>query len=174
MVINENPTPSRLIICDAAAKEWKNVKKMKEPEIDNIIKKYLAMPLKMQAHFRSTASSQQKPPKISKVQKTPLQIPQTFDVEEIRSNASAQKQAANSKVAVEKKIKELEAHKHEMHPSARGRPKKNQSKNSESVVEAMIITNATTLEDFSILLLQQNENCFLVDNFRECASDIEF
>ncbi|CAG8848720.1 45859_t:CDS:2, partial [Gigaspora margarita] len=82
---------------------------MKEPEIDNIIKKYLATPLKMQAHFRSTASSQQKLPEISKVQKTPPQIPQTFDVEEIQSNASAQKQAADSKVAVKKKIKELEA-----------------------------------------------------------------
>ncbi|CAG8844019.1 18003_t:CDS:1, partial [Gigaspora margarita] len=112
MVINENPTPSRLIICDAAAKEWKNIKKMNEPEINDIIKKYLATPLKMQGYFRSTASPQQKPPEISKVnlsQITPPQIPQTFDLEEIRSNASAQKQAANSKVAAEKKIKELEA-----------------------------------------------------------------
>ncbi|CAG8824604.1 30330_t:CDS:2, partial [Gigaspora margarita] len=44
-------------------------------------------------------------------------------------------------------------HKREMHPSACGRPKKNQSKNSESVVEAIVITNAATLEDFSILSL---------------------
>ncbi|CAG8805683.1 3370_t:CDS:2, partial [Gigaspora margarita] len=89
MIINENSIPSRLIICDAAAKEWKNIKKMKEPKIDDIIKKYLAMPLKMQKYFWSTASSQQKPQKFL-------------------NNASVQKQAANSKVAIKKKIKELE------------------------------------------------------------------
>ncbi|CAG8837723.1 1363_t:CDS:1, partial [Gigaspora margarita] len=56
------------------------------PEIDDNIKKYLAMPFKMQGYFWSTASSQQKPSEISKVnlsQITPPQIPQTFDVEEI-------------------------------------------------------------------------------------------
>ncbi|CAG8652965.1 13047_t:CDS:2, partial [Gigaspora rosea] len=106
---------------------WKNVKKMKEPKIDDIIKKYLATSLKMQGYFQSTALSQQKPSEIFK-----------------------------------------------MHLSACGRSKKNQPGNFESVVEAVVITNATTLEDFSILPLQQNENCFLVDNFREYASDIEF
>ncbi|CAG8767609.1 25991_t:CDS:2, partial [Dentiscutata erythropus] len=48
----------------------------------------------------STALSQQKCPETSKVnlsQNIPLQILQTFNIEEIRSNASAQKQAANSK-----------------------------------------------------------------------------
>ncbi|CAG8769415.1 25829_t:CDS:2 [Dentiscutata erythropus] len=81
MIINKNHTPSRLTICDDAAKEWKNIKKIKKPEINNIIKKYLATSLK----------------------NTPPQIPQTLDIEEIRSNMSAQKQAANFKVAVEKK-----------------------------------------------------------------------
>ncbi|CAG8525424.1 584_t:CDS:1 [Racocetra persica] len=111
MVINENSTPSQIIICDAAAKEWKNIKKMKESELDDIIKKYLATPLKIQGYFWSTASSRQKSPEISKVnlsQNTPSQIPLTFDVEEIQNNTSAQKWVANSKVTIEKKIKELE------------------------------------------------------------------
>ncbi|CAG8541241.1 11401_t:CDS:1, partial [Dentiscutata heterogama] len=82
MVTNENPTSSRLIICDAAAKEWKNIKKMKEPEIDDIIKRYLATPLKMQEYFWTTASSRPKPFEISIVnssQDKTLRISQTFD-----------------------------------------------------------------------------------------------
>ncbi|CAG8761909.1 1519_t:CDS:2 [Gigaspora margarita] len=111
MVINENPTPSRLIICDAAAKEWKDIKKIKESKIDDIIKKYLATLLKFPRYFQPTASSQPKLSEISKMdlsQNTTLQILQTFD-DEIRNYASAQKQAASSKVAAEKKINELGA-----------------------------------------------------------------
>ncbi|CAG8755399.1 15191_t:CDS:2, partial [Dentiscutata erythropus] len=61
---------------------------MKEPENNDIIKKYLAMPFKVQGYFWSTASSQQKLPKISKInlfQNTPLQILQTFDIKEIQT-----------------------------------------------------------------------------------------
>ncbi|CAG8832599.1 15561_t:CDS:2 [Gigaspora margarita] len=44
----------------------------------------------------------------------------------------------------------------------------------ESVVEAVVITNAMTLEDFNVLLSQQSKNYdFLVNNVREYASDIE-
>ncbi|CAG8715305.1 23345_t:CDS:2 [Cetraspora pellucida] len=66
----------------------------------------------MQEYFQTTASSRPKPFEISIVnssQDKTLRISQTFDVEKIYSNVSAQKKAASSKIDVEKKIKELEA-----------------------------------------------------------------
>ncbi|CAG8805692.1 146_t:CDS:2, partial [Gigaspora margarita] len=57
MVKNENPAPSWLIICDVAAKEWQEIKKLKNTEINNIIKQYYTTPLKLQSYFQSVALS---------------------------------------------------------------------------------------------------------------------
>jgi len=41
MLRMENSTPDRAIICNEAAKEWKNIKNKSAAEIDNIIKEYI-------------------------------------------------------------------------------------------------------------------------------------
>ncbi|CAG8828448.1 8147_t:CDS:1, partial [Gigaspora rosea] len=52
---------------------------------------------------------------------------------------------------------------------------KNQPRNSESVVEFVIITNSAIIEDFSTLPSQHNRQIlsFSNDDVRECVSDIE-
>ncbi|CAG8726407.1 8650_t:CDS:2, partial [Gigaspora rosea] len=107
----------RLIICDAAAKEWQEIKKLEDTEIDDIIKQHYTTPLKLQGYFQSAASSSRT---------------QVSDSTYITKN------------------------RHLLHPSSRGRPKKNQPRSSESVVEFVLISNSAEIEDFGILPSEQN------------------
>ncbi len=43
MVKIENNTPNRIIICQDAAKEWKNIKNKSTSEINDIIKNYITI-----------------------------------------------------------------------------------------------------------------------------------
>src|SRR6266508_369356 len=45
MVKTENSIPNRIIICQDAAKEWKNIKNKSISEIDDIIKNYMTTPI---------------------------------------------------------------------------------------------------------------------------------
>ncbi|CAG8742088.1 23131_t:CDS:1, partial [Gigaspora rosea] len=49
--------PSRLVICDAATKEWQEIKKLEDTEIDNIIRQHFTTPLKLQSYFQSAVLS---------------------------------------------------------------------------------------------------------------------
>ncbi|CAG8599160.1 16285_t:CDS:2, partial [Gigaspora rosea] len=104
---NDNPTPNRVDICDAAAKEWKNIKKFKKTRIDDIIKGYLDTPIKLRGFIGTTISSKKTkvPDTISNSYRTVEIIPIE---QEIRNNAPAQKRTASSIEAAEAKIKELE------------------------------------------------------------------
>ncbi|CAG8833083.1 36957_t:CDS:2, partial [Gigaspora margarita] len=59
IVKNKNPVPSQLIICNAVAKEWQEIKKLEDTEIDNIIKQHLTIPLKLQDYFQFVVSSKE-------------------------------------------------------------------------------------------------------------------
>ncbi|CAG8771934.1 20816_t:CDS:1 [Gigaspora margarita] len=110
MVKTENPAPSQLIICDAAAKEWQEIKKLEDTEIDNIIRQHFTTPLKLQGYFQTAASSSRTQVSDSVTDNlSPNITPSTVHhVEEIRSNASAQKKSPELKEIAEKNLKELE------------------------------------------------------------------
>ncbi|CAG8768761.1 16750_t:CDS:1, partial [Racocetra fulgida] len=73
-----------------------NVKKFEETRIDNIIKEYLATPIKLNGFIRSTTSSQKtKNPEITAGSSSRTAILTTIPIEEeIQNNATAQKQIA--------------------------------------------------------------------------------
>ncbi|CAG8780837.1 45584_t:CDS:2 [Gigaspora margarita] len=50
MVKTKNPVPSQLIICNTITKEWREIKKLEDTGIDNIIKQHLTTPLKLQEY----------------------------------------------------------------------------------------------------------------------------
>ncbi|CAG8735042.1 11459_t:CDS:2 [Dentiscutata erythropus] len=89
MVENENLIPSRLSICDTAAKEWKNIKMFEKTKIDDIIKGYLATSIKLKGFIGSHA-----------VTAIPVE-------QEILNNAPVQKRVACSIEAAKTKLKEL-------------------------------------------------------------------
>ncbi|CAG8739251.1 12527_t:CDS:1, partial [Gigaspora rosea] len=91
MVKNENPAPSRLIICNATAKKWQEIKKLEDTEIDNIIRQHFTTPLKLQDHFQSAASSSRTQVSNSITDNLSHIIipPIVHYIEEIKSNVSA-------------------------------------------------------------------------------------
>ncbi|CAG8842200.1 34189_t:CDS:2, partial [Gigaspora margarita] len=80
-------------ICDAAAKEWKNIKKFKETRINDIIKEYLDTSIKLRGFIGTTISS-----KKTKVSDTISSFYHTVEIipieQEIQNNAPAQKRTA--------------------------------------------------------------------------------
>ncbi|RIB26056.1 hypothetical protein C2G38_2164433 [Gigaspora rosea] len=106
MVENENLTPNQVDICDAAAKEWKNIKKFKETRIDDIIKGYLDTPIKLRGFIGTTIST--KKTKVLDTISSSYRAVEIIPIEqEIQNNAPAQKRTASSIEPAEAKIKEL-------------------------------------------------------------------
>ncbi|CAG8735106.1 1402_t:CDS:1, partial [Gigaspora rosea] len=80
-------------ICDAAAKEWKNIKKFEETKICDIIKGYLDTPIKLRGFIRNTILS--KKTKVSDTISSSYYAVEIIPIEqEIRNNAPAQKWTA--------------------------------------------------------------------------------
>ncbi|CAG8821237.1 24795_t:CDS:2, partial [Gigaspora margarita] len=86
------------------------IKKLEDTEIDNIIRQYFTTLLKLQGYFQFAASSSRTQVSDSVIDNLshiiiPLMV---HHVEEIRSNALAQKKLAELKEIAEKNLKELE------------------------------------------------------------------
>ncbi|CAG8769277.1 11436_t:CDS:2, partial [Gigaspora rosea] len=104
MVENENLNP---IICDTAAREWKNIKMFEETKINDIIKGYLATPIKLRGFIGSTVLSQKTT--VPEITVSSSRAVTAIPIEqEIPNNAPAQKWAVCSIEAAKTKIKELE------------------------------------------------------------------
>ncbi|CAB4437176.1 unnamed protein product [Rhizophagus irregularis] len=105
MVKTGNGDPNRAELCESATKEWNNIKRKDKPEIDDIIRGYLAKPYNL-CDIQTVRS------KSSRSREESLQNLPTFHtvdpVQEISVNASAQKKAANEIQIAEKKLTEFE------------------------------------------------------------------
>jgi hypothetical protein len=98
-----NSTPNRAIICQEAAKEWRNIKSKNTNEIDNIIKEYMATPINL--YFIPTIRANYSKPTVK--EPSPPVVDPIEPILEISKNASAQKKLADEITIAEKKIAEL-------------------------------------------------------------------
>ncbi|PKK58284.1 hypothetical protein RhiirC2_796571 [Rhizophagus irregularis] len=105
MVKTGNGDSNHAELCESATKEWNNIKKKDKPEIDDIIRSYLATPYNLcdiqTIRSKSSRSREESLPNLPTFH--------TVDpVQEISVNASAQKKAANEIQIAEKKLTEFE------------------------------------------------------------------
>ncbi|EXX67712.1 hypothetical protein RirG_111930 [Rhizophagus irregularis DAOM 197198w] len=103
MVKTGNGDPNRAELYESATKEWNNIKRKDKPEIDDIIRGYLATPYNLCdiQTVRSKSSGSREESLLN------LFTFHTVDpVQEISVNASAQKKAANEIQIAEKKLTE--------------------------------------------------------------------
>ncbi|EXX58144.1 hypothetical protein RirG_200540 [Rhizophagus irregularis DAOM 197198w] len=105
MVKTGNGDPNRAELYESATKEWNNIKRKDKPEIDDIIRGYLATPYNLcdiqTVRSKSSRSREESLPNLPTFH--------TVDpVQEISINASAQKKAVNDIQIAEKKLTEFE------------------------------------------------------------------
>ena len=107
MVKIGNSTSNHIIICQDAAKEWKNIKNKSISEIDDIIKNYMTIPI---SPYNIPIVKTTRPIPIPTIDPTPP-LPIIDLVEptpEISINASAQRRVADEIKLANKKLTELE------------------------------------------------------------------
>ena len=99
-----NSNPNRAIICQEAAKEWRNIKSKSADEIDNIIKEYMSTPINpyfiptTRMNYSRLIVEEPTPPPIIDPIEPMLEIPK---------NASTQKKLADEINIEKKKLAEL-------------------------------------------------------------------
>uniref|UniRef100_U9UP03 Uncharacterized protein n=1 Tax=Rhizophagus irregularis (strain DAOM 181602 / DAOM 197198 / MUCL 43194) TaxID=747089 RepID=U9UP03_RHIID len=108
MVKNGNGTPNRADICSEAAKEWNKIKIKSRPEIDDMIRNYLATPHNL-CNMQTIRPLPSAPREDSHPPLPTLPAIRSADpILEISVNASAQRKAVNEIKIAEKKISEFE------------------------------------------------------------------
>src|SRR6266542_970050 len=107
MVKTGNSTSNRIIICQDAAKEWKNIKNKSTSEIDDIIKNYMTTSI---SPYNIPIVKTTRPMPIPTIDPTPpLPIIDLVEpILEIPINASAQRKIADEIKLANKKLAELE------------------------------------------------------------------
>ncbi len=107
MVKTGNSTSNRIIICQDAAKEWKNIKNKSTSEIDDIIKNYMTTSI---SPYNIPIVKTTRPMPIPTIDPTPpLPIIDLVEpILEIPINASAQRRIADEIKLANKKLAELE------------------------------------------------------------------
>ena len=104
MLRTGNSTSDRAIICNEAAKEWKNIKNKSAVEIDNIIKEYMSTSIN--PYFIPTIRANCSRPTVEPTHPLPT-VDLVDPILEISKNASAQKRMADEIKISENKVAEL-------------------------------------------------------------------
>ncbi|PKY33335.1 hypothetical protein RhiirB3_452149, partial [Rhizophagus irregularis] len=108
MVKNGNGTPNRADICSEVAKEWNKIKIKSRPEIDDMIRNYLATPHNL-CNMQTIRPLPSAPREDSHPPLPTLPAIRSADpILEISVNASAQRKAVNEIKIAKKKISEFE------------------------------------------------------------------
>jgi hypothetical protein len=105
MVKMGNGDPNLAKLCESATKEWNKIKRKDKPEIDDIIKDYLATPYNLcNIQTMRSISSRSREKSLPNLSMIRIVDP----VPEISVNASSQKKAANKIQIAEKKLTKFE------------------------------------------------------------------